>query len=138
MFALFGAVGIAVFVLIHLYLWKRLVHDPLRLGLGHRIGSIVVVLLGVLAPATLIGVRSGAVEWLAWPGYLWIALMFYLLVVLAVLELPRLAIRLWWRFRSPAVAAPVASSVAASGASPVAASGATPTDEPALVGAGTS
>ncbi|WP_438872652.1 metallophosphoesterase [Paractinoplanes pyxinae] len=83
--------------LIHFYLWKRLVKDPLPGKRARRIGAIVVVGLAVLAPATLIGVRSGAVPWLAWPGYLWIALMFYLLVTLAVLEIPRLAVRLVWR-----------------------------------------
>jgi hypothetical protein len=41
-------------------------------------------------PATLIGTRTGDAEWLAWPGYLWLAVMFYLFVILAVLEVPRL------------------------------------------------
>ncbi|MBL7261447.1 metallophosphoesterase [Paractinoplanes lichenicola] len=85
--------------LIHFYLWKRLVKDPLPPGRARRIGAVIAVALAVLAPATLIGVRSGAVPWLAWPGYLWIALMFYLLVTLAVLEIPRLALVLWWRSR---------------------------------------
>ena len=82
--------------LIHFYLWKRLVHDPMRPGLGRRAGTTVAVLLGLLVPVTLIGVRNGYFPWLSWPGYLWVALMFYLLVTLAVLELPRLALmRLW-------------------------------------------
>ncbi|GAB2580627.1 membrane protein [Paractinoplanes abujensis] len=86
--------------LIHFYLWKRLVKDPLPPGRARRIGAVIAVALAVLAPATLIGVRSGALPWLAWPGYLWIALMFYLLVTLAVLEIPRLALVLLWRSRS--------------------------------------
>ncbi|WP_407651466.1 metallophosphoesterase [Actinoplanes sandaracinus] len=82
--------------LIHFYLWKRLVRDPLRPGRGRRIGTALAVLLCALAPVTLIGVRAGYVKWLSWPGYLWIAVMFYLLVTLAVLEVPRaLALRLW-------------------------------------------
>ena len=81
---------LAVLGLIHLYLWKRLVRDPMRPGWRRRIGGLVAALLAVLIPATLIGTRTGRVEWLAWPGYLWIALMFYLLVILAVLEVPRL------------------------------------------------
>ncbi|WP_284045541.1 metallophosphoesterase [Actinoplanes maris] len=85
--------------LIHFYLWKRLVKDPLPGKRARRIGAGIVIALAVLAPATLIGVRSGAVPWLAWPGYLWIALMFYLLVTLAVLEIPRLALVLAWRAR---------------------------------------
>ncbi|WP_127499141.1 metallophosphoesterase [Actinoplanes solisilvae] len=83
--------------LIHFYLWKRLVKDPLPSRRARRIGAGIVVALAVLVPATLIGVRSGAIPWLAWPGYLWIAVMFYLLVTLAVLEIPRLALVLVWR-----------------------------------------
>ncbi|MEU8239329.1 metallophosphoesterase [Actinoplanes missouriensis] len=93
---LFVAVILLVIGLIHLYLWKRLVHDPLRPGTARRIGTAIIVALGVLVPVTLIGVRNGYVQWLSWPGYLWVALMFYLLVTLAVLEIPRLlATRLW-------------------------------------------
>ena len=91
---------IAVIGLIHFYLWKRLVRDPLRPGRARKIGGVAAVLLAVLAPATLIGVRSGYAAWLAWPGYLWLALMFYLLVTLVVLEIPRLAVNLWIRVTS--------------------------------------
>lgn len=90
---------LVVIGLIHFYLWKRLVKDPLPPGRARRIGTVIAIALGVLAPATLVGVRSGAVPWLAWPGYLWIAVMFYLLVTLAVLEIPRLAVVLLWRSR---------------------------------------
>ncbi|HEX5202680.1 metallophosphoesterase [Paractinoplanes rhizophilus] len=83
--------------LIHFYLWKRLARDPLRPGRARRVGAILAVVLALLVPATLIGTRTGHAEWLAWPGYLWLALMFYLLVTLAMLEIPRAAIRLWWR-----------------------------------------
>ncbi|MDR6324418.1 putative MPP superfamily phosphohydrolase [Actinoplanes couchii] len=89
--------------LIHLYLWKRLVRDPLRPGVGRRVGTTVVLLLAALVPLTLIGVRNGYFKWLSWPGYLWIAVMFYLLVTLAVMEIPRLLVdRLWVRDRKPA------------------------------------
>jgi uncharacterized protein len=101
--AFFGLIFVVI-GLIHLYLWKRLVRDPLRPGRLRRAGALVAVLLAVLVPATLIGVRSGYVEWLAWPGYLWLALMFYLLVTLAVLEIPRLAISLWIRATSKSTA----------------------------------
>ncbi|MFI5893209.1 metallophosphoesterase [Actinoplanes sp. NPDC051513] len=83
--------------LIHFYLWKRLARDPLRPGRARRVGAIVAVVLALLVPATLIGTRTGHAEWLAWPGYLWLALMFYLLVTLALLEIPRAAVLLWWR-----------------------------------------
>jgi predicted MPP superfamily phosphohydrolase len=97
--SLIAFVGLIIVVigLIHFYLWKRLVKDPSRPGRLRKAGAVVAVLLGVLVPATLIGVRSGHVKWLAWPGYLWLALMFYLFVTLVVLEIPRLAINLWLR-----------------------------------------
>ncbi|MFI7596484.1 hypothetical protein ACIBO8_01200, partial [Actinoplanes sp. NPDC049681] len=99
---MFGFVGLIFVVigLIHLYLWKRLIHDPLRRGLLHRLGGIAAVLLALLIPATLIGTRTGYAKWLAWPGYLWLALMFYLLVILGVLEIPRLIASLWIRARA--------------------------------------
>ncbi|HWS38823.1 MAG TPA: metallophosphoesterase [Actinoplanes sp.] len=95
---LFIVAVLFVIGLIHLYLWKRLVRDPLRPGIGRRIGTTVVLLLAALVPLTLIGVRNGYFKWLSWPGYLWIAVMFYLLVTLAVMEIPRLIVdRLWVR-----------------------------------------
>jgi predicted MPP superfamily phosphohydrolase len=96
-----GFVGFALLVVVgvHLYLWKRLVRDTLRSGPWRKAGGFAALVLAALIPATLILVRSGYVEWLAWPGYLWLALMFYLLVILLVLEIPRLIIRLVWRAR---------------------------------------
>jgi predicted MPP superfamily phosphohydrolase len=104
----FVAVVFLAIALIHLYLWKRLVRDTLRPGLARRIGGVAAIALAVLVPATLIGTRTGAAEWLAWPGYLWIALMFYLLVALIVLEVPRLLIALTTRAKGTANAAPAA------------------------------
>lgn len=110
--SLLGFVGVIIVIvgLIHLYLWKRLVRDPLRPGRARKIGGVAAILLAVLVPATLIGSRSGYAAWLAWPGYLWLALMFYLLVTLVVLEIPRLSINVWIRLTSrsaPGAQAPV-------------------------------
>jgi predicted MPP superfamily phosphohydrolase len=93
-------VGVIVFVgiilvitgLIHLYLWRRLVRDTTRAGRWRRAGTIAIVALAVLIPATLIGGRAGLGA-LSWPGYLWLAVMFYLLVILALLEIPMLVAR---------------------------------------------
>jgi predicted MPP superfamily phosphohydrolase len=115
----FIALILVLLGLVHLYLWKRLVRDPLRPGWPRRAGSAVVALLAVLVPATLIGVRSGHLEWLAWPGYVWIGLMFYLLVVLVPLEVVRLAIRLYWRGK------PASASEGSAGASAASRSGRT-------------
>lgn len=92
----FVAVILVVIGFVHFYLWKRLAGDTLRPGWARRVSAVIAVVLGLLVPATLIGVRAGYVEWLAWPGYLWIALMFYLLISLIVLEIPRLVVRLLW------------------------------------------
>ncbi|MFF5231134.1 metallophosphoesterase [Dactylosporangium sp. NPDC000521] len=116
--ALFLVVVLLLVFGIHWYLWKRLVKDVFTTRRGRRIGALVVALLGVLIPVTLVGSRVLPLKQqpiLAWPGFLWLALMFYLLVTLALLELPRLALRLWTRHR-PAL--PVDNSVE-SAAAPV-------------------
>ncbi|MEU1966808.1 metallophosphoesterase [Micromonospora sediminicola] len=107
---------VLVIGLIHFYLWKRLVRDTTRPGRWRRLGAAVVALLALLVPATMAGTRNGWF-WLAWPGYLWLALMFYLLVLLLVLEVPTAVVRLVLRRRARA---------AATGPEP----------EPALIGAG--
>ncbi|MFJ8581524.1 metallophosphoesterase [Micromonospora sp. NPDC093277] len=94
-------VGFVVLVtgLVHLYLWKRLVRDTTMPGRWRRIGGFAALLLAVLIPVTLAGTHAGAF-WLAWPGYLWLALMFYLLVVLLVLEVPMAVAKLVSRQRA--------------------------------------
>lgn len=102
--ALFVIVVLLVVGGIHWYLWKRLVKDVVTTRRGRRIGTLIMVLLGLLIPVTLIGSRALSLARqpiVAWPGFLWLALMFYLLVTLAVLELPRLALRRWSRRATP-------------------------------------
>ncbi|HEY0697551.1 MAG TPA: metallophosphoesterase, partial [Micromonospora sp.] len=77
----FLVTALLVTALIHLYLWLRLVRDTTRPGRARRIGGVAVLLLALVVPATLVGTRAGA-HWMAGPGYLWLALMFYLLVPL--------------------------------------------------------
>ncbi|MCU7722131.1 metallophosphoesterase [Actinoplanes sp. KI2] len=120
---IFGVVG-----LVHFYLWKRLVRDPLGSGRDRRLGGIVAVGLAVLLPATLIGARTGYAEWLAWPGYLWLALMFYLLVTLVLLEVLRAAVLLLWRSRRRTAEPAVSVSARAQGERDVVASGNTERD----------
>ncbi|WP_204335594.1 metallophosphoesterase [Micromonospora solifontis] len=107
--ATFVGFVLLVTALIHLYLWKRLVRDTTVPGRRRRVGGIAVLLLAVLIPTTMIVTNAG-VRWVAWPGYLWLALMFYLLVVLLVLEVPMAVARLVLRRRAvvaePTAAAP--------------------------------
>ncbi|MBM0259603.1 metallophosphoesterase [Micromonospora sp. 4G55] len=86
--------------LIHFYLWKRLVKDTTRPGRWRRIGAVAALLLALLVPATMAGTRAVWAFWLAWPGYLWLAVMFYLLVLLLVLEVPMAVARLVLRRRT--------------------------------------
>ncbi|MEV7228465.1 MULTISPECIES: metallophosphoesterase [Polymorphospora] len=112
--------------LIHLYLWKRLVRDTTRRGRWRQVGSVAALALAVLVPVTLVTSRSG-LTWLVWPGYLWLAVMFYLLVVMLVLEIPMLVARLTLRRR------PAAAPTGPSDTEPATESLVT---EPALVGGG--
>ncbi len=83
--------------LTHAYLLRRLVRDTTDSPVVRRVGLVVAVLLALLLPATMVGVSTGTAEWLAWPGYLWMALWFYLVLYLLVLELPRFLLGRWWR-----------------------------------------
>ncbi|QGN46208.1 metallophosphoesterase [Micromonospora sp. WMMC415] len=131
MLAVLGFVATLALItgLIHLYLWKRLVRDTTTAGRWRRIGSITVLVLALLVPATMVGTRAGA-YWLAWPGYVWLAVMFYLLVLLAALEIPMLVARLVLRRRvataEPTAAAPEPALVGAAG----------PADPPAAAAVG--
>ncbi|GGP49850.1 metallophosphoesterase [Saccharothrix coeruleofusca] len=78
--------------LVHYYLWRRLVRDTLPPGRGRRVATTALVVLYALMVSALVVTRitpTGS-AWLAWPGYLWLAVAFYAAVLLAVLEIPRL------------------------------------------------
>ncbi|SFP71415.1 hypothetical protein SAMN05421810_103178 [Amycolatopsis arida] len=86
--------------LLHLYLWRRLVLDTTRPGPARRVGTVALVLaVAVMFAALALGTRTdpAVARWFAWPGYLWLAVFFYLLLILLVLEVPRLALRSWVR-----------------------------------------
>ncbi|MFI7702196.1 metallophosphoesterase [Nonomuraea sp. NPDC049480] len=89
-------------VSIHLYLWVRLVRSTTLPGRRRRIGTITLAGLALVGVVAFMVTRTVGVDawWLAWLGYMWIALMFYLLLSLLVLEIPRAALTLWWRRRS--------------------------------------
>ncbi|NUT38666.1 MAG: metallophosphoesterase, partial [Thermoactinospora sp.] len=84
------AATVALVVLgVHFYLWHRLVRATTVPGRLRRVLTVVLVALGVLVPVTFVGSRMEWGHWLAWPGFLWLAVMFYLVVYLVVLEVPR-------------------------------------------------
>lgn len=86
----------AVLGLMHLYLWKRLIKDTTRPGRTRLLLTIGIVGLVLLLLAALIGPRTigpTESEWFAWPGFLWFGLVFYLFLILLVLEPVRLVLR---------------------------------------------
>ncbi|MFD8318778.1 metallophosphoesterase [Kitasatospora purpeofusca] len=84
---------LALLTLVHWYLWRRLVRDVSAPGgLWRRTGTVLAVVLPLLSVGALVGGRAFpiAVErWFAWPGYLWLAVLLYLLLALGVGELVR-------------------------------------------------
>ena len=77
----------------HLYLWRRLVVDTTRpRTLGRRIGGLAVVGAFVLLMSALVVTRRVPPEYgkfFAWPGFVWLALLFYLAIALGIAEIPR-------------------------------------------------
>ncbi|WP_311922685.1 metallophosphoesterase [Microbispora sp. H10836] len=91
-----GFVGmiLTAVVVVHLYLWRRLVRASTTPGSrSRRVLTWVLVALAALMVVTFGGSRLGIgmeVEHVvAWPGYLWLATMFYLFVFGLVMEVPR-------------------------------------------------
>jgi hypothetical protein len=119
--AFFGIV-ITVLGLIHYYLWRRLVRATTRTSRARRIGTWTVVALALLVIAAFAGSRvlpRDLALIASWIGFLWLAAMFYLLVGLAVLELPALVARIMLRRRARTRAAvPVPALVGAAGDRP--------------------
>ncbi|MFJ4919854.1 metallophosphoesterase [Streptomyces sp. NPDC088725] len=126
---LVGLAAVALVAAAHGYVWRRLVRDVSAPGsVWRRAGTVLAVLLPLLSVGALVSGRSGApflVERvLAWPGFLWLALLLYVLLALLVGEAVRPLLR---RFlaRKPAVTTPAAtpgpeSAVSAAGGQPVA------------------
>ncbi|MFI1013733.1 metallophosphoesterase [Streptomyces sp. NPDC020965] len=103
-------VAVAVIALLfgaHWYVWRRLVRDTTHPGAAaRRIGTVAVWVLPVLSVGALVSGRAGAPFWLqqvlAWPGYLWLAVLLYLVLWLLVGEAVR---GLWLRLEKRSVAA---------------------------------
>ncbi|MFF3602576.1 metallophosphoesterase [Streptomyces sp. NPDC002463] len=118
---------------VHWYVWRRLVRDvTVPRSLARRVGTAVVVVLPLLSIAALVSSRAGAPfvlqQVVAWPGFLWPAVLLYLVMALLVGEAVRPLLRAWTGRRA-AVAAPAepVTVPAAESAEPV------PAEEPAPV-----
>jgi predicted MPP superfamily phosphohydrolase len=94
-----GLIFVGLFVLvvgpIHWYLWRRLVKDTTRPGRWRKIGTAAIVALVATLLIAFVGSRLvGIAATFAFElvGYVWLALLFYLLIILLVLEIPRLVL----------------------------------------------
>jgi Predicted phosphohydrolases len=90
---IFVVVGAVVLGAAHYYLWRRLVRDASTSRRVRRGGVVVLAVMLALTLGAFIAedaLPHTIATPLAWVGYLWLALMFYLLVVLVVLEIPAL------------------------------------------------
>lgn len=91
---IFAAVALAVLgllVLVHRWLWIRLVRDTTRPGgAWRRAGTALAFALPALAVAALTAGRAGAPFWLqravSWPGFMWLAVLLYLTLAMLVAE----------------------------------------------------
>ncbi|WP_406219672.1 metallophosphoesterase [Streptomyces decoyicus] len=119
-FALIVVPVLGLFVGVHRYLWCRLVRDTTTPGSRvRRTGTAAAFVLPLTTLAALPAERAGAPfplqQALAWPGYLWLALVLYLTLALLVGEVVRAVGLRAFRDREPADEAP---SAAASAAAP--------------------
>ncbi len=88
-------IGVIVAIcLAGLYLWKRLAWDTTRSRRARIAGSVFAGLLALLIPVTM---AAETVPWVAWPGFIWLAFLLYLTLVLLALEIPTLVVKAWLR-----------------------------------------
>ncbi|MGI5195332.1 metallophosphoesterase [Streptomyces sp. CA-288835] len=134
-FVLIILMVLALFGVVHWYMWRRLVRDTTAgPGLARRAGAAVFISGPLLFVVAMTAERGGAPFWLqqvlGWPGFLWLAIVLYLLIALLVGEFVRPLVRRLVERRS-APETPEATDVAGERV-PVAVAG-----PDAVVGAGT-
>ncbi|MGY1437580.1 metallophosphoesterase [Streptomyces reniochalinae] len=106
---LVGLVVLGALVGAHLYLWRRFVRDVTSPGgWWRRTGTVLAVLLPLTTIGALVSGQAGAPflleQILAWPGYLWLACLLYLMLALLAAEVVRWVLRrtAWGRARAAA------------------------------------
>ncbi|RSS82591.1 metallophosphoesterase [Streptomyces sp. WAC05292] len=88
---------LSLLALVHRWLWVRLVRDTTRPGgAARRAGTVLAFTLPLLSLAALTAGRAGAPfpvqQAVAWPGYLWLAVLLYLSIAVLVTEPVRAAL----------------------------------------------
>ncbi|MER7725361.1 metallophosphoesterase [Streptomyces sp. NPDC096323] len=122
-FALIAAAVLALLVLVHRYVWRRLVGDTTTPGsLPRRAGTVAAYVLPLLSVGALVAGRTGTPfplqQALAWPGYLWPAALLYLTLALLAGELVRPLLRRLLARRSGSAPEPAAQETVPAEAAP--------------------
>jgi predicted MPP superfamily phosphohydrolase len=100
----FFATALVVLVGSHLYVYRRAVRDVFTGRRARRIGAVLITVLGILVAAVFATQRvfsPEAARPLHYVGYLWLGVVLYAVLVLAVGELVRLGARLTGRGADP-------------------------------------
>ncbi|MFF4285344.1 metallophosphoesterase [Streptomyces sp. NPDC001633] len=111
-FALIAVPVLGLFFGVHRYVWCRLVRDTTAPGSrARRAGTVAAFALPLLSLAALLAGRAGVPfvlqQVLAWPGYLWLALLLYLVLALLAGEVVRaVGLRLLRGREEPAATTP--------------------------------
>ncbi|MFI8002055.1 metallophosphoesterase [Streptomyces sp. NPDC086010] len=97
-FVLVAVAVLALLVLAHRYVWRRLIGDITRPGgVARRAGTVAAFVLPLLSVGALVSGRTGlpfvVQQVLAWPGYLWLAALLYLTLALLAGEAVRPVLR---------------------------------------------
>ncbi|WP_275561818.1 metallophosphoesterase [Streptomyces sp. 5-6(2022)] len=100
LYVLIALVVVGLLTGVHWYVWRRLVRDTTaRAGWARRTGTAAAFALPLISVGALVAGRAGAPfplqRALAWPGYLWLALLLYLTLALLVGEAVRPLLRAW-------------------------------------------
>lgn len=92
-----------VWVLMHLYLWWRLVaNTTARRSRPRRLGTIALVALAPSVPGALVAMHTldpAGGRWATWPGFVWYGLLVYLLLILVLTEPFRVVLAVLRRVR---------------------------------------
>ncbi|WP_432445661.1 hypothetical protein [Streptomyces rapamycinicus] len=107
LYVLIALVVVGLLTGVHWYVWRRLVRDTTaRGGWARRTGTAAAFALPLISVGALIAGRAGAPfplqRALAWPGYLWLALLLYLTLALLAGEAVRPLLRAWLSRSEPA------------------------------------
>ncbi|MFI0780007.1 metallophosphoesterase [Streptomyces sp. NPDC021212] len=126
LFVLIALAVVGLLVGVHWYVWRRLIRDTTAPGgRARRTGTAAAFTLPLITVGALVAGRTGVPfpiqRALAWPGYLWLALLLYLTLALLAGEAVRPLLHAWLKRR------PAAATAAAPAPAP------TPTPAPAPV-----